>query len=437
MSSGSGLPSIRKPEEREPIVVLVVVAIAILLVLSALAYRSTTSSQPSTGPIADGPTFYQAIAAVNGSVAAQPGGPWTLYAVWGVATPIPFSPDSLGWSSYNETVNSCGAQFNGLTLWNGSIPLFNGSFNSGTAPFWQFGFFSNASQSILLATDVLGVPRTYPLMSMSSPCADGTGLGATPWIWANILSPFPANSPVMAASAWEAIGARWTTANQPGYEVYVLGFSDWGSGNPSGLIVRFARCGEVGATGVQPEVNVILNGNGTWNSYFNGTQGCGDVISRGPPPVYGGFVVDFASPNVSHGTGTIVVNQSFQVTYGNRSADSDAGGLVSWMATLNVTNSGGQRLPSLTPGCGNWVSSLGECSPDGAGWYAVLLSSSGSWLDAYPSSPNGTDWEIPNVALASNQFLAVVVPSTWNPAGDVLSINGTVSLVVVSGSVTL
>ncbi len=419
------------------------VAVALVAVIVATAgvgaWYYVTSGHTSATPRGDGPTFYQALAAVNATVKDQSGGPWALFVAWGIATPTLFAPSALGWLGNNETVNSCGSQFGGLTLWNGSIPLFNGSFDSGTAPFWQFGFFSNASQSILISTDVGGVARAYPPMGMSSTCARFSDLGASPWTWARIFSPFPSDSPAMAESAWKAIGQRWMTTNQPAWEGFILGFSYWGSANPNGLIVKFARCGQVGATGVQPVAYVGLNSDGNWNNYFNGTQGCGDVVSLGPPPVYGSYVLNFTLLKVSVGPGTTMANQSFQTAYGHTSGpvDDDAGGLVSWMTTLSLATASENRLPSFMPACGSWVPSLADCQANGSGWYAVLLSSSGAWLDSYPSSPNGTAWVVPNVSLVSNQYLIVVVPSSWNVTGDVFSISGTVPIVAVSGSDTL
>ncbi len=394
------------------------------------------SSGAVTVSKADGPTFYQALSALNGSVASQSGEPWTLYAVWGIASPLAFSPNAFGWSSYNLTVNSCQAQFNGLTLWNGTIPLFNGSFNSGTAPFWQFAFFSNASQSILIATDVLGIAHVYPPMSMSSTCAEATSLSGEPWEWAGSFSPFPANSPVMAQSAWNARGDLWMTMNEPAYEVFVMGFSYWGSANPEGLIVKFARCGEVGATSVQPVLDVILNSDGSWSNYLDGLQGCGDVITLNPL-VYGSYYLDFATTNVSSESGTLRINQSMQVTYGKGVGNSDASGLVSWMTTLNLSDSAGQLLESGTPGCATWVSSVANCSADSSGWYAVLTSPTGAWLDSYPSSDGASTWEIPNVSFASNQCLDVVVPSAWNVTGDTLSFNGTAPHAAVNGAAVI
>jgi hypothetical protein len=417
---------------------LVAILVTVALVLPGgigLALYLTWFQEPH-GLATDGPTFYQAIAGVNGSVSTQPGGPWTLFGVWGIASPVPFAPNSLGWIGNNKTVNDCGAEFNGLTLWNGSIPIFTGVFESGTAPFWQFAYFSNSSHGLLVATNVLGVAHVYTPISMSDPCAVATGLGATPWVWARIFTQFPTNSPVMAASAWAAIGEHWSALHAPGFEAYILGFGYWGSANPNGFIVKFARCGEMGYAGVQPFADVVLSPNGNWDNYANGTQGCGNVMSLGPPPVYAPYVLEFATPTVKAGTGTTTVNQSFQTGYAGTN-DFDAGGLVSWMSSLNLTNSVGQAVQSVVPACSGWVHTLANCSATGSGWYAVLLSSSGKWLDSYPSTPNGTTWEIPNVSIVSNQYLVVVVPSSWNISGDVFSIHGTVPVVTVEGSTTL
>ena len=417
------------------------VIVAVIVVIAAglgVWYLTTTHTSPA-GFKADGPTLYQAIAPVNVSVQNVSGGPWTLFSLWGVATATLFSPNSIGWSQYNLSVNSCQSQFQGLTLWNGSIPLFNGSFESGTAPFWQFAYFSNVSQAILIATNVLGAVDVYPPMAMTSPCAMATGLGPQPWpsIFARTLNPFPANSPTLAETSWNAIGSNWLARNTPAWMAFDFGFSYWGSANPGGLIVKYARCGEVGYTGVQPVAYVGLRPNGSWSMIFSGSQGCGDVISLGPPPVIDGYALNFSIPTVESVSGTSTINQSFQVMDPFPPPYYDRGGLVSWMLTLNVSTPAGQRLNSVVPACTKWVPSLSDCAANGLGWYAVLLSSNGEWLDAYPSEPNGTSWELPNVALASNQCLVVVVPSSWDVAGGTLAPNGTVSDVPVTGTATL
>jgi len=398
-------------------------------------------NRPSTAPYskADGPTFYQALGALNSSVTVTSGGPWTLFAVWGIATTLPLAPGALGWPEYNLSENACQAQFNGLTLWNGSIPLFNGTFNSGTAPFWQFAFFSNASSSILIATDVLGVAHVYAPMSESSPCADGTSLGGDPWTWQIVVLPslpWPTDTPKLAQTAWIRGGGKgWTNHNPPAFEAYDFGFSYWGSANPAGLIVKYSRCGLVGATDVQPVLYVGLNPDASWGMSFNGSQGCGDVQALGPPPVLFGYAAVFSTATVSGTANTSLAAIPFQLgPLGDPSGDYDVSGLVSWMTTLNLTDSAGQRLQSGTPGCPAWVPSIADCTASAAGWYVVLESESGAWLDSYPSTPGGTSWEVPNVAFASHQQLVVVAPSTWNLTGDELALNGTVAACPVNGT---
>ncbi len=393
-----------------------------------------TRDHPQATEKGDGPDFHTALSEVNRSVLASPGGPWILYAVWGIASVLPFSPNSLGWASYNLTVSQCQAQFNGLTLWNGTIPLFDGSFDSGTAPFWQFAFFSNVSQGILISTNVLGNPHTYPAMSMESPCAHATGLWYDPWDWARLMTPFPANSPAMARAAWSAAGESWTAEHAPAYEVYVFGFSYWGSANPEGLIVKFGRCGQLGAAGIQPVLDVMMKSDGSWDSTFDGIQGCGNVATLDPPS-YVPYVLKFSNLSVTTAGNTSQAAQSFQVTDGL--AYYDMSGLVTWMTTLNLSDAAGQRLATVAPACAHWVSSIVACASVPSGWYAVLVSSNGAWQDSFPSMTGGSAWEIPSVSFASNQYLVIVTPSSWNVTGDVFSIDGTSAQAAVGGSSTV
>ena len=416
------------------------IATAIIALTASFAILGSPVYRYRSGPVvrADGPTFHGALSALNESVDAAVGGPWNLFAVWGIATTLPFAPATIPWPEYNLTVNACQAQFSGLTLWNGSIPLFNGTFNSGTAPFWQFGFYSNTSSSILIATDVLDVTHVYPPMPMASACAVASGLGYEPWGWSTALRPFPADSSKMALTAWTTGGSVWTGKNQPAYETFVLGFSNWGSGYPEGLVVHFARCGLVGATGVQPGLFVLVNSDGTLYLDDETTEGCGDVSSLGPPPVLFGYTAVFSNTTLLGASNSSLAEVPFQLgPAGNPSADFNVDGLVSWMTSLNLTDSAGQRLANGAPWCPGWVTSIDECPANATGWYAVLESESGAWLDSYPSTPGGTSWEVPNVALVSNQQIVVVAPSAWNLTGDKLVLNGTAVACPVNGTATI
>ena len=434
------------PVRGKPRGVLIAVGIAALTVaagsLAGYLYVQQRSGR-SSAVVDDGPTFYEALSQLNTSVQGTPGGPWTLYTAYGVAAPVPFSPSALGWNRQNLTVNSCGAQFGGLTLWNGSIPLFNGTYNSGTAPFWQFMYFSNATQRILVATDVVGQPHVYPPILMLSPCMTGSSLANEPWAWARVLNPLPADSPTLARTAVERLGANWFAGNQPVTETYRFGNNYWGSGNPGGLVMNFERCGETGEAGVQPKSSVVMNESGAFVTSFVGAQGCGNVYTLGPPPVILPYQFAFLSPStlLSGGGGyTTIAFQAAVEAVSNGTLGGwypDAHGIVSWMSRLSLVNATGTPLPSAKPTCPEWVPAIGDGAAESAGWFVVLLSRDGGWLDAYGVSAGGANWSLPNVAVVSNQQMVVVCPSTWDVAGYTLAANSTTPSVILSGSVSL
>jgi hypothetical protein len=432
----------RKPEGREPIVVAVVVAIALLLILSVLAFHFTTTSQSSPGPTADGPTLYQALAQINITVRNVSGGPWTLFSVWGVAAQSPFSPNVVGYPAENLTVNLCGRQFDGLTLWNGTIPVFDGTFDSGTAPFWQVGFYSNVSHSILLTTDTLGITKIYPPMTYPGPCTAWYDLGSAPWHWTIPPGAFPADSPTATQTAWRVVGQDWLQSNRPEVELITIGPGVFnGFGDASGYGVYFDRCGQAGIAGLaEPLVLVGESLQAQWRETQKLTTDCA-LPSSGYGSLDGLYSLRFSAINVSSAAGTTWLIVPFQVAFaypnGTLTSDFDGWGLANWMTSLNVTTSLGLHLPLGTATCQSWVASLAECTANVTGWYAVLLSSTGEWLDSYGATPEGTGWSVPVDALVSHQELVVVVPSSWNLSLATLNVTSTVSTSRIIGSVTL
>jgi len=434
MTAAPGMPA-----RRAVLVVAVAVAMTIAGGLGTLLVLEQQKGGSSPAVVNDGPTFYQALGKLNASVHATPGGPWTLYTVYGVATPVPFSPSALGWFEQNRTVNSCGALFNGLTLWNGSIPLFNGTLNSGTAPFWQFFYFSNASQSILIATDVLGQTRVFPPAPMSNLCFAGSSLNYDPLGWARVFDPFPADSPTLSSSAVNALGAGWFVSNPSVYEAYRFGNNYWGSGNPAGLVIDFERCGEVGRAGVQPKASVGVSSTGKFVTSFVGAEGCGNLESFGSPDVFFSYELGIASPTSLTTGGSTYITIPFQALLTNSSGTigTDASGIVSWMVRLNLTSGTGAALPGAGSSCEEWVPTTSDCVANSTGWFAILQSPSGAWLDSYGASEMGMNWSVPDVSLVSDQQLVVVVPSSWNLTGDLLSVTSTTSNATISGSTTI
>ena len=393
----------------------------------------------------DGPTFYQAVSQVNGSVQKETGGPWSLFSMLGIAAQLPFSPNVIGYPLDNLTVNSCGALFNGLTLWNGSIPVFTGTFNSGTAPFWQFAFYSNTTKDVLVATDVLGAvhlftPEPYP--GVCSPWNSVPG----PLAWSEALSHVSVDSPFAAAAAWNAVSANWPEPSEPFVQIMTLGPNIFdGMGYVTGgYLFAFERCGLEGVSGVQPHLYAAVNWSKSGQAVGSGPGGgnCAalSAFQGKPGENYDLLFSPFAERNIS---GASLYTGPFQVAFSFAANDTltgfyDGWGLANWMTGWNLSTPSGSHLPLAAPACISWTPSIDDCSSNSSGWYAVVLSQSGEWINSYGRQPNGTpSWAEPVTALVSHQQIVIVVPSSWNLSGDVLRVNSTVPNTTVLGSLTL
>ncbi len=414
-------------------------------------YLFVTPLRPRSGsqPIADGPTFYQVLSSVNGSVRNVSGGPWSLVSVIGVASPAPFSANVAGYLRLNLSVNACEQQFNGLTLWNGSVPTFSGSFDSGTAPFWQLAYYSPATQQVLVTTDVAGVSRVYPAMSISANCTYAwTTLRQNPGSWVNQIyanGTLPVDSPIAARVAWDNLDRRWIQANAPLAEVYALGpgmITGTGDVYGGNWEIYFMGCGVAGYTGIRPIYVAGVSRGGGSEYNLNGTRNCvtlyseGGVIDRGINQFF------FSSPVLSGGGTSSWISVPYQIgvtaTNGSFYGYYDGWGVADWMTRLNLTTASGQQLPLAPSGCPNWVPTLSDCVANSSGWFVVLLSAGGEWLASYgATTQGGAGWTVPVTAMVSHQSLVIVVPSSWSPGGDRLTVNSTASEVAITGSVAL
>jgi hypothetical protein len=423
---------------------LVAIAVVLTVVAAALGsyYVLDRGNGNAVDIVDDGPTLYGALGSVNSSVIPWPGGPWTLSQVYGVASPIPADPSAWGWGEYDKTLDSCQAAFNGLTIWNGSIPLFDGTFNSGTAPFWQFVYFSNTTQQLLVATDVLGVTHVFPPIALTSECAEQSGLGVQPWTttyyWGR--EGFPGNTPTMASDAWNVMAKSYVSwLDRPVGELYMFGATQFGSGQPSGDQVNFFTCGTPGAAGATPGLAIYGStdeANFTGNSW-NYTLGCTPTTNSWTAiPIE----LRFSNSSVVTLPGGSVVRQAFQFYYTGEPPYSGPGfnsrGVTSWMTALNLVDSDAQSLPIGQSDCLSWVPTLSDCGTNSTGWYAVILSPGGSWEGSFGETTTGPNWNYPVIPVANNETLAVVVPSSWNVSGDKLEVSSTTSELPLNGSAT-
>lgn len=416
------------------------------------------SSPPAPTIRDDGPTFYQALAALNSSVSNQTGGPWSIFSVMGIAAEEPYSPSVKGYVAFNASlaVNGCQAALNGLTMFNGTIPPFNGTFNSGTAPFWQFAWYSNTTSQVLVGTDVLGVPRVFPSFSLQNNCTHGWGdFGLDPTRWVNQIyanGSLPADSTMAAQVVWNHVDTGYLDRHQPLAELYTSGPAMLAATQdlPSGILgVDFVSCGLAGFTGYGTgwpagygmAYYSGVNRNGSYAGHFNGTTNCflGNTATV-PGAVTGAYELVLSNATASSGSNTTRVNATSLVNFALTGGGlyTDTWGLANWMVGLNVTTPTDQGLPVAAPGCPHWVSSISGCQANASGWYAVLLSASGGWLASYGLTPGGqAGWSVPVTAMVSHQELVVIVPRAWSVAGDTLSVTSTTPYATVTGSIAL
>jgi hypothetical protein len=395
----------------------------------------------STPVVDDGPTFYEALLDANQSAGAVAGGPWTLAQVYGVASSVPADPSAWGWGEYDQTLASCQAAFNGLTIWNGTIPLSDGTFNSGTATFWQFVYFSNTSQQLLVATDALGTVHVFSPIALTSECAVKSDLSYEPWIWSSDWSRYgyPGDTPTMASDDWNVMAASYVKwLGKTVAELYLLGADQFGSGQPIGDQINYFTCGTPGAVGATRGLAILGSTdepNYTGNSW-NYTLGCTPTTNSWTAI---SLRMMFSNATVAAGLGTTIFRQSFRFNMTGPPPYVGPGynlrGMTSWMVSLNLTNGSGDRLPIGGSGCGSWVPSLTDCI-EMSGWYAVLLGPDGTWDGSYGATSSGPAWTYPVLPIANNETIAVIVPSSWNVTGDMLEVTSTTSHLPLTGSVT-
>ena len=435
----------QRPKRRTLVVAVVIAAIAVTTAFGGY-YVSEPRGNRTPSVVDDGPTLYQALTHVNSSALVVPGGPWTLSQVFGVASPVPVDPSSWGWGQYDDVLTSCQAAFNGLTIWNGTIPLFTGTFNSGTAPFWQIVYFSNSSQQLLVGTDVNGVVHTFPPISMTSECAERSGLAFEPWVWSEFWSQYgyPADSPTIASNDWNFMAGHYVAwLNRPVAELYLFGTLQFGSGQGGVPQINFFTCGTVGAVGSTPGLalyggpdGVLPPGSFATSNY---TLGCTPTDNNwNAIPLQ----LNFSNASLHQYANSQVARQLFQFNMtGSPPLFAGPGynlrGMTSWMIDLNLTSPGGRTLPLSGSECSSWVTLVSDCTANASGWYAVLLAPDGAWLGSYGATANGPEWSYPVLPFANNETIAVVVPSSWNVTGDTLGVTSTTSDLPLTGSVTI
>src|SRR5208282_3454458 len=336
---------------------------------------------------------------------------------------------------------------NGTTLWNGSIPDFNGTFDSGTAPFWQLAYFSNAAQAVLIVTSLNGHYAIHTPIPLSNDCAAvWDNFRSDPTYWANQIDQngvLPVDSPIVGRVAWNNLDRTWILRNLPLAEVLEVGpgvFTGTGDVNDGNWMAFFMGCGVVDKAGIQPLYAAGVSRDGLWGGVLNGTTNCAIQYSTPPTIDEGYYEILPLATTLTNDSNTAWATTTFQIgiAYLNGTLFTyDGWGVADWMVRVTVEDSEGQALAAAGSDCPSWVQAIADCESNSSGWYVVLLSGGGEWIASYGTTPGGTNWSIPVTAIVSHQQITVVVPRTWMVSGDKVVFNSTVASSVITGALTL
>ena len=406
-------------------------------------YEQLHGKNLGAAPILDGPTLGEVLLAVTPQVVNATGGPWALFSVYGIAADAPFSPNVLSYPNQNVTVNSCGHAFNGVTLWNGSIPTFSGTFDSGTAPFWQLAYYSDSPAAILLVTDINTRVTLFSPLALSSPCHPWGHFYGDPSLWTSYLQGQSPDSSNAADAAYFALAATSGVPVYPAVEIVQIGPGVFDAlGDSTGAFqLTLLRCGEAGVGG-ETRISVVgANYTGQVSSTFVGSTNCGLLVS-GHGAGDASYLFRFGSQTSNLSGASFVVSTPFQVATaspnGTIAYSFDAWGLANWMVQLSLRNGTSASLPLASSGCPTWAANLTDCASNASGWYAVVISSYGNWIDSYSGGANGQGhWSVPVDAIVSKQTLVILMPSSWQSSVPTLELSSDAAYTAIYGNLTV
>jgi hypothetical protein len=431
----SNVPSPPRRRHTRAIWTVVAIVLAVIVVIAGVSYYSdltTRSAARTPTPPPGWTTFEGAWDGVSSAFSAFGNGTWNVSFAEGVAADGHWSPPATLWALYWPAGwMACEAQLSGistLTFWNASeYPSTEAStdFSSGAAPLWTF-IFSQAGTPTFVASWFLGKIALNAALGPGSACLQYSIFNATVGLRvvpgeeldsnaiANEVQQeddfFSGNPPQLGGPA------PMPTPPTPGVALYFPGLELLPGEifGPSSWSLAYTTCGLEGFYGsLSSFTTYILNATtlpqGHTYQWSTTTGSCYDAI----------YFVDFNRTAVmgapSHS------GQYFEWTLNVSFMTSAIPAF--WDLSDLTTSLSGVRLASIEPPfgnlssaaelCGPGSSNLSSCPAPTAGWYAVLLSHNGTWLDSYPTSPNGTDWALSNIPIQTGDMLAFVGSSGY------------------------
>ena len=435
------------PRARRGRTVLALIVVVIVVSAGAVYYSEREISGPSPGypaPPRGWTTFLGAWADVSSAFSALVNGSWTVHFAEGVAADGHWSPPAALWALYGPgSWVPCEDQLSGvstLTFWNASeYPSTQSSndFTSGAAPLWTFVF--NGTHTLtFVASWFLGRVSLNAALGQGSPCSDFSIFGASTFVTVDPNHELDSNAIAAEVQAEDEYFSQrppgvtgptpMPVPPAPGVALYFPGHQLL----PSELSGRglwtaaYWDCGLDGEYGTSASwTGYLLNATTVPSGHTYQWFG-----SAGGEPCYDTeYLVSLSRTGVVGaplGSGEYLewrINVSFMT-----SAVPPAWNLTGLTTSLfgSELRSGSPPfsvLPSARALCGSGSRNLTSCPAPSNGWYAVLLAPNGTWLDSYPTSPNGTNWSVPGLHIQSGDLVAFVASQGYGST-DSLELTG-------------
>jgi hypothetical protein len=399
--------------------------VAVLVAAAGLGVYYLAPPNPATSFDPDSISFFQALKLANSSLANATHTTWDLVSVMGIDSASPVNPPIVLGDQ-----QSCAA-LPSPTVWNTSaLPISTGRVAPGTAPFWQLTFLNRTSRAWVMATVVDRTPDVLGPLTSWDPCSQVYGVKNT-----TNLSGYPSIHPKVDTTAVgpvavSAIGSSFLVSHPQSATYYTMGNQPLGilGWNAVEWFVSYTECG---VSSAPVRIPAPLDA-----AYVDASSGQLDAT------LTGGFscsastyslnlsVVAAPLPTVSLEVSSLE-NGTLSPILGQPTA------LGSIAIGPRITNSSGQQVSPSTSLCPTWVGTVSTCPRPSSGWYLVLTTPTGEWLDSYPNA-TGSGWLAPNVDVESGDLLEIVTSPGLSLAGDGLGIQGLLSTPgVTSNNVTL
>ena len=395
------------------------VAVTVASTLVFGSYLSNGSDLGFPAPPADWTMFRVAETTVQSDVAPAISGPWQLVYAEGAAANGPWAPMQWQWgiSSFGVTCGLGPEDLLGistLTFWNASAYPSSDSpnaFTSGGAPLWTF-VFENASGSRIVATWFTGEVILNGVVGANSTCP---GTPVQPILPSVEMDSNAAGQAALGQgrAALIASGGYHAVLYFPGPTLLPFGTTAGGTQPPWQVV--FTGCGQPTFLGASNITDFVLNSStGMWYDTASANQEC-----------YNTYYLINLNTSVPRNT-TSPAGMYVATSVSNISAHTSAVPPVATASDLttnlfdpDVSILGGSGyIRSATAVCNNTTLNFTNCTPPATGWYAVLFAANGSWLDSFPSAPNGRNWTVGGVPVAAGDELGFVFA-----AGPVVNAN--------------